>query len=121
MKKDGGLDCKVEQYGKNFSGGQKQRIAIARALIKKAPVIILDDSASALDLATDAKLRKAIKELPDNPTVFIVSQRVSAVMNSDKILVLDDGELVGVGTHEELQNTSDIYREICNSQFGGEE
>jgi ABC-type multidrug transport system fused ATPase/permease subunit len=121
MKKDGGLDCKVEQYGKNLSGGQKQRIAIARALIKKAPVIILDDSASALDLATDAKLRKAIKELPDNPTVFIVSQRVSAVMNSDKILVLDDGELVSVGTHEELQNTSDIYREICNSQFGGVE
>ena len=121
MKKDGGLDCKVEQYGKNLSGGQKQRIAIARALIKKAPVIILDDSASALDLATDAKLRKAIKELPDNPTVFIVSQRVSAVMNSDKILVLDDGELVGIGTHEELQKTCDIYKEICNSQFGGEE
>ncbi|MBR3809300.1 MAG: ABC transporter ATP-binding protein [Clostridia bacterium] len=121
MKKDEGLDCKVEQYGKNLSGGQKQRIAIARALIKKAPVIILDDSASALDLATDAKLRKAIKELPDNPTVFIVSQRVSAVMNSDKILVLDDGELVGIGTHEELQNTSDIYKEICSSQFGGEE
>ena len=121
MKKDGGLDCKVEQYGKNLSGGQKQRIAIARALIKKAPVIILDDSASALDLATDAKLRKAIKELPDNPTVFIVSQRVSAVMNSDKILVLDDGELVDIGTHEELQKTCDIYKEICNSQFGGEE
>jgi len=121
MKKDGGLDYKVEQYGKNLSGGQKQRIAIARALIKKAPVIILDDSASALDLATDAKLRKAIKELPENPTVFIVSQRVSAVMNSDKILVLDDGELVSVGTHEELMKTSDIYREICNSQFGGEE
>lgn len=121
VKKDGGLDYKVEQYGKNLSGGQKQRIAIARALIKKAPVIILDDSASALDLATDAKLRKAIKELPDNPTVFIVSQRVSAVMNSDKILVLDDGELVGIGTHEDLQKTSDIYKEICNSQFGGEE
>lgn len=121
MKKDEGLDYKVEQYGKNLSGGQKQRIAIARALIKKAPVIILDDSASALDLVTDAKLRKAIKELPDNPTVFIVSQRVSAVMNSDKILVLDDGELVGIGTHEELQKTSEIYREICNSQFGGEE
>ncbi len=121
IKKDGGLDYKVEQYGKNLSGGQKQRLAIARALIKNAPVIILDDSASALDLATDAKLRKAIKELPDNPTVFIVSQRVSAVMNSDKILVLDDGELVGMGTHQELQKTSDIYREICNSQFGGEE
>ncbi len=121
MKKDGGLDYKVEQYGKNLSGGQKQRISIARALIKRAPILILDDSASALDLATDAKLRKAIKELPDNPTVFIVSQRVSAVMNSDKILVLDDGELVGIGTHEELLENSEIYKEICNSQFGGEE
>ena len=121
MKKDEGLDYKVEQYGKNLSGGQKQRISIARALIKRAPILILDDSASALDLATDAKLRKAIKELPDNPTVFIVSQRVSAVMNSDKILVLDDGELVGIGTHEELLENSEIYKEICNSQFGGEE
>ena len=90
-------------------------------MIKNAPIIILDDCASALDLATDAKLRKVIKELPDNPTVFIVSQRVSAVMNSDKILVLDDGELVGIGTHEELQKNSEIYKEICNSQFGGEE
>ena len=121
MKKDGGVDYKIEQYGKNLSGGQKQRITIARALIKNAPIIILDDCASALDLATDAKLRKVIKELPDNPTVFIVSQRVSAVMNSDKILVLDDGELVGIGTHEELQKNSEIYKEICNSQFGGEE
>ena len=90
MKKDEGLDYYIEQYGKNLSGGQKQRLTIARALIKNAPVIILDDCASALDLATDAKLRKSIKELPDNPTVFIVSQRVSAVMNADKILVLDD-------------------------------
>ncbi|MBQ6936395.1 MAG: ABC transporter ATP-binding protein, partial [Clostridia bacterium] len=121
MKKDGGVDYKIEQYGKNLSGGQKQRITIARALIKNAPIIILDDCASALDLATDAKLRKVIKQLPDNPTVFIVSQRVSAVMNSDKILVLDDGELVGIGTHEELQKNSEIYKEICNSQFGGEE
>ena len=121
MKKDGGLDYEIEQYGKNLSGGQKQRLTIARALIKKAPILILDDSASALDLATDAKLRKAIKELPDNPTVFIVSQRVSAVMNSDKILVLDDGELVATGTHNELQNSCEIYSEICNSQFGGVE
>lgn len=121
LKKDGGLDYQIEQYGKNLSGGQKQRLSIARAIIKNAPILILDDSASALDLATDAKLRKAIKDLPDNPTVFIVSQRVSAVMNSDKILVLDDGELIAVGTHEELQNTCEVYQEICNSQFGGEE
>lgn len=121
LKKDGGLDYQVEQYGKNLSGGQKQRLAIARAIIKNAPILILDDSASALDLATDAKLRKALKELPQNPTVFIVSQRVSAVMNSDKILVLDDGELVSTGTHDELLQNSDVYKEICNSQFGGEE
>lgn len=121
LKKDGKLDYQIEQYGKNLSGGQKQRLAIARAIIKKAPILILDDSASALDLATDAKLRKALKELPQNPTVFIVSQRVSAVMNSDKILVLDDGELVATGTHDELLKNSDIYKEICNSQFGGVE
>ena len=121
VKKDGGLDYTIEQYGKNLSGGQKQRLTIARALIKNAPILILDDCASALDLATDAKLRKAIKELPENPTVFIVSQRVSAVMNSDKILVLDDGELVAIGSHEDLQNSCEIYKEICNSQFGGEE
>ena len=121
LKKDGELDYQIEQYGKNLSGGQKQRLAIARAIIKNAPILILDDSASALDLATDAKLRKALKELPQNPTVFIVSQRVSAVMNSDKILVLDDGELVSSGTHDELLKNSDVYKEICNSQFGGEE
>ena len=121
LKKDGGFDYQIEQYGKNLSGGQKQRLAIARAIIKNAPILILDDSASALDLATDAKLRKALKDLPQNPTVFIVSQRVSAVMNSDKILVLDDGELVATGTHDELLQNSDIYKEICNSQFGGEE
>ncbi len=121
LKKDGGLDYQIEQYGKNLSGGQKQRLSIARAIIKNAPILILDDSASALDLATDAKLRKALKELPQNPTVFIVSQRVSAVMNSDKILVLDDGELIATGTHEELQSSCEVYKEICNSQFGGEE
>ncbi len=121
LKKDGGLDYQIEQYGKNLSGGQKQRLSIARAVIKNAPILILDDSASALDLATDAKLRKALKELPQNPTVFIVSQRVSAVMNSDKILVLDDGELIDIGTHEELQKSSEVYKEICHSQFGGEE
>ncbi len=121
MKKDEGLEYHIEQYGKNLSGGQKQRLTIARALIKNAPVIILDDSASALDLATDAKLRKAIKELPGNPTVFIVSQRVSAVMNADKILVLDDGELVGTGTHSALLEACEVYKEIVSSQLGGEE
>ena len=120
-KKEDGLDYQIEQYGKNLSGGQKQRLSIARAIIKNAPLLILDDCASALDLATDAKLRKALKELPRNPTVFIVSQRVSAVMNSDKILVLDDGELIAVGTHIELQNSCEVYKEICNSQIGGEE
>ncbi len=121
MKKDEGLDYYIEQYGKNLSGGQKQRLTIARALIKNAPVIILDDSASALDLATDAKLRKAIRELPGSPTVFIVSQRVSAVMNADKILVLDDGELVGTGTHSALLESCEVYKEIVSSQLGGEE
>ena len=121
MKKDEGLDYYIEQYGKNLSGGQKQRLTIARALIKNAPVIILDDCASALDLATDAKLRKSIKELPDNPTVFIVSQRVSAVMNADKILVLDDGVLVGTGTHSALLESCEVYKEIVNSQLGGGE
>ena len=120
-KKEDGLEYKIEQYGKNLSGGQKQRISIARAIIKNAPVLILDDCASALDLATDAKLRKALKELKNNPTVFIVSQRVSAIMNSDKILVLDDGELIATGTHNELLNSCEVYKEICNSQFGGEE
>ena len=120
-KKEDGLEYKIEQYGKNLSGGQKQRISIARAIIKSAPVLILDDCASALDLATDAKLRKALKELKNNPTVFIVSQRVSAIMNSDKILVLDDGELIATGTHNELLNSCEVYKEICNSQFGGEE
>lgn len=121
LKKDDGLEYKIEQYGKNLSGGQKQRISLARAIIKNAPVLILDDCASALDLATDAKLRKALKELKNNPTVFIVSQRVSAIMNSDKILVLDDGELIATGTHNELLNSCEVYKEICNSQFGGEE
>lgn len=121
LKKDGGLEYRIEQYGKNLSGGQKQRISIARAVIKNAPVLILDDCASALDLATDAKLRKALKELKNNPTVFIVSQRVSAIINSDKILVLDDGELIATGTHDELLNSCEVYKEICNSQFGGEE
>ena len=117
----GGLDARVEQGGRNFSGGQRQRLTIARALIGKPEILILDDSASALDLATDKALREALKELR-NMTVFIVSQRTSSIMHADKILVLDDGEIIACGTHSELLSTSDIYREIYSSQFeaGGE-
>lgn len=115
--KDGGLDEKVEQGGKNFSGGQRQRLTIARALVKKPEILILDDSASALDYATDANLRKSLKSLPYDPTVFIVSQRTSSIMHADKIIVLDGGRAVGLGTHDELLKTCDIYREIHFSQF----
>ena len=115
-KKEGGLDHIIEQGGKNLSGGQRQRFTIARALVKKPEILILDDSASALDFATDAKLRKALKTLT-NTTVFIVSQRTSSIRHADIIIVLDDGEIVGKGTHEELLKTCDIYREIHNSQF----
>ena len=115
--KDGGLDEKVEQGGKNFSGGQRQRLTIARALVKKPEILILDDSASALDYATDANLRKSLKGLPYDPTVFIVSQRTSSIMHADKIIVLDGGRAVGLGTHDELLKTCDIYREIYFSQF----
>ena len=120
MKKEKGIDSSVEQYGRNLSGGQKQRLTIARAVIKNAPVLILDDSASALDLATEARLRKSISSLPHNPTVFVVSQRVASVMNSDKILVMDDGELVAVDTHNNLLNSCQVYKEIFNSQLGGD-
>lgn len=116
-KKDGQLDSVVEQNGKNFSGGQKQRLTIARALVKKPDILIMDDSASALDFATDAALRKAINELPGNMTVFIVSQRASSIRNADKILVLDDGKLVGLGTHDELLQNNAVYQEIYYSQF----
>lgn len=119
--KDDGLDEEVEQGGKNFSGGQRQRLTIARALVKKPQVLILDDSASALDYATDAKLRKNLRSLDYNPTVFIVSQRTSSVRFSDKILVLDDGKLVGCGTHEELLSCCEVYREIHSSQYGNGE
>jgi len=115
--KDKGLDEKVEQSGKNFSGGQRQRLTIARALVKKPEILILDDSASALDYATDANLRKSLKNLDYNPTVFIVSQRTSSIKNADKIIVLDGGKMVGVGTHEELLKTCEIYREIHYSQY----
>ena len=116
-----GLDFEVEQDGKNLSGGQRQRISIARALVKKADILILDDSTSALDFATDARLRKALKESLGGSTVFIVSQRVSSVENSDVIFVMDDGRLAGVGTHKELYETCEVYKEICVSQLSQEE
>ena len=119
--KANGLDEEVEQGGKNFSGGQRQRLTIARALVKKPKVLILDDSASALDYATDAKLRKNLRSLDYNPTVFIVSQRTSSVRFADKILVLDGGKLVGKGTHEELLASCEVYREIHSSQYGNGE
>lgn len=119
--KDGGLDAVVEQGGRNFSGGQRQRLTIARALVKNPDILILDDSASALDFATDAALRKAIRENCDDMTVFIVSQRASSVRYADKIIVLDDGEAVGIGTHDELIDSCEVYREIYESQFRKED
>jgi ABC-type multidrug transport system fused ATPase/permease subunit len=119
--KQSGLDEMVEQGGKNFSGGQRQRLTIARALVKKPQILIFDDSSSALDYATDAKLRKNLSSLEYNPTVFIVSQRTSSIRNADKILVLDAGKLVGVGTHEELLQSCEVYREIHYSQYEKEE
>lgn len=115
------LDENVEQGGRNLSGGQKQRLTIARALIAKPDILILDDSSSALDYATDAALRKSLKTLPDHMTVFIVSQRISSIQHADRILVLDDGRLVGQGTHEQLLADCDIYKEIYASQFKKEE
>ena len=119
--KENGLDEVLTEGGKNLSGGQRQRLTIARALVKKAPVLILDDSASAIDLGTDMRLRKALSELSDSPSVFIVSQRISSVASCDKILVTEDGALAGMGTHEELLASNDVYREIYSSQNGGAE
>ena len=116
-KKEKGLDTEVEQGGKNFSGGQRQRLTIARALVKQPEILILDDSSSALDFATDAALRMAIGSMKHKPTLFIVSQRTSAIQYADKIVVLDDGSVVGIGTHEELMNTCELYREIYDSQY----
>lgn len=115
--KEGKLDALVEQGGKNFSGGQRQRLTIARALVRKPQILILDDSASALDYATDARLRKAIREIEGNLTVFIVSQRTSSIQHADKIIVLDDGEVAGMGTHDQLLESCEVYREIYESQY----
>lgn len=112
-----GLDTKVSQGGKNFSGGQRQRLTIARALVRRPGILILDDSASALDFATDARLRKAIASETENMTVFLISQRASTIKNADKILVLDDGMIVGCGRHEELLEKCEVYKEICLSQL----
>ena len=119
--KEKGLDLMIQQGGSNLSGGQKQRLTIARALAGEPDILILDDSASALDFATDAKLRRAIKGSTENMTVFIISQRVSAIRSADHILVLDDGRPVGYGTHEELLSSNHVYQEICASQSAGKE
>lgn len=119
--KEDGIDAGIEEGGKNLSGGQRQRLTVARALVKHAPVLILDDASSALDAATDAAMRKALTELPGDPAVILVSQRVSAVRDCDKILVLDDGRTAGFGTHAELTETCAEYREIVSSQTGGDD
>ena len=112
-----GLNEHVEQGGRNLSGGQKQRLTIARGLVRQPDILILDDSASALDYATDAALRKALRELPTRATVFIVSQRASSIRCADQILVLDDGHLAGMGTHDQLLNGCPLYQEIYYSQY----
>ena len=119
-QKPGGLDEPVEQGGRNLSGGQKQRLTIARALVSEPEILILDDSASALDYATDAALRSALRQLPAGTTTFIVSQRTSSLRHADQILVMDDGEMVGCGTHDALMQTCEVYREIHESQFRSE-
>ena len=119
--KEGGLDFEIEQGGKNLSGGQRQRLTIARAVVKKPEILILDDSASALDFATDADLRKAIREMEGETTVFIVSQRAASIQHADRIVVLDDGKIVGLGTSEELLESCEVYQEIYNSQFKKQE
>lgn len=116
-----GLDSKVEQGGKNFSGGQQQRLTIARALVGEPEILILDDCSSALDYATDAALRKSLRRRAEHATVFMVSQRVSTVRGCDRILVMEDGEVVGSGTHTELLDTCPTYQEICMSQMNAEE
>ena len=116
-QKEGGLDHMLEQGGRNLSGGQRQRLTIARALVKKPQILILDDSASALDFATDARLRAAIAGLASGMTVFIVSQRAASIREADKIIVLEDGRIVGSGTHDKLLLDCEVYQEIYESQF----
>ena len=115
--KEGALDAPVEQNGRNFSGGQRQRLTIARALVRKPDILILDDSSSALDYATDAALRRALRDMKDAPTIFVVSQRATTLQHADRIIVLDDGEVAGIGKHEDLLTHCDTYREIYESQF----
>ena len=119
--KEGKLSYMIEQGGRNLSGGQKQRLTIARAVVKDPDILILDDSASALDFATDAKLRSALRNLQGNKTIFIVSQRTSSIHFADQIIVMDDGHAVGIGTHEQLLENCEIYREIYESQFKKED
>lgn len=120
VNEKGGLDAEIEQNGSNLSGGQKQRLSVARALVRKPEILVFDDSSSALDFATEAAMRREILSLDYDPTVFIVSQRASSVMSADKIIVLDDGETVGIGTHNELLKNCAVYKEIYDSQFGEE-
>lgn len=120
-EREGGLDSEITQLGKNLSGGQRQRLTVARAIVKNAPIIILDDSASALDFATEARLRHALRQMDGSPTVFIISQRTSSISHADKIIVLDSGEIVGIGKHSELLESCEVYREIYDSQFKGGE
>ena len=117
MEKPLGLDTMVTQGGKNFSGGQRQRLCIARAIVSMPEILILDDSFSALDFATDAKLRKAIRQMADDMTVFIVSQRTSSIQYADQIIVIEDGEVAGIGTHELLLAENEVYQEIYYSQY----
>ncbi|MBQ8992680.1 MAG: ABC transporter ATP-binding protein, partial [Turicibacter sp.] len=120
QSKEDGYETVVEQRGKNLSGGQKQRVSIARTLIRNPKILILDDSSSALDMATESKLQLAIKERMKDSTVIMIAQRISAVMDADQIIVLDQGEITGIGTHEELLKTNEIYRSIAISQLGEE-
>lgn len=115
-----GLDEHVEQGGRNFSGGQKQRLTIARALVRQPEILILDDSASALDYATDARLRMSIRSMENPPTTFIVSQRAASIRYADRIIVMEDGRIAGMGTHDSLLESCEVYKEIYYSQFRGE-
>ena len=119
--REGGLDAEIEQGGRNLSGGQRQRLTIARALVGKPDILILDDSASALDFATDARLRRAIREKTQDMTVFIVSQRAGSIQHADRIVVLEDGHMAGLGRHEDLIENCEVYREICLSQLSESE